>query len=272
MIDEIICIGTSFTWGDGLDTKKNKEFIEWYIENTNEVISRETHSFTVVLEYLSGIKTRNLGKCGSSIEYVCRNVDELLEAEDLSNKLLILEYANWGRSELWSNKYQEYIIANWGPEDGKDVTNGYATYLTLDYGKMYDESNETYWELNDEIEIYNKFCDCFIDENKILIKNDREFLNLLYKLNYKNVKFVVIPLNTFYWNSLENDKILKENSYPFKFGDDVGSYALGGWVSHHKVRIHDDIGGDCIESHPSPSGHNQIAKEIYQYLLTKNLL
>jgi hypothetical protein len=270
MIDEIICIGTSYTWGDGIDTKRNKEFIKWYKENTNEDISREKHSFPSILSNLTNIKTRNLGKCGSSIEYVCRNVEELLEKEDLSNKLLILEYANWGRSELWSNKYQEYIIANWGPEDGHDVKNGYATYLTLDYGKMYDNSGEVYWELQDEIDIYNKFCDSFMDENEILIKTDRQFLNLLYKLNQKNIKFCVIPLNVFYWNGLINDDIIKNNSCMFKFSND--DYALGGFMSHHKLRIHDDIGGDCIESHPSPSGHKKIAEEIYEYLQKNNRL
>jgi len=272
MINEIICIGTSYTWGDGIDTKRNKEFVKWYKENTNETVSRETHAFPGVLKKLSGIKTRNFGKCGSSIEYVCRNVEELLETEDLSNKLLILEYANWGRTELWSNKYQEYIIANWGPEDGNDVTNGYATYLTLDYGKMYDGTSEVNWDLHPEMKVFNKFCDCFIDENEILIKYDRQFLNLLYKLTFKNISFLVIPLNVFFWEEMETDEILNNNLYPFKFGNGVGSYALGGWVAYHKLRVHDDIGGDCQESHPSPSGHRQMAEEIYEHLLTKKFL
>lgn len=272
MINEMICIGTSYTWGDGIDVDRNKNFVQWYKENTNEDVSRETHSFPAILEKLSGIKTRNLGKCGSSIEYVCRVVEELIESESLDDKILVLEYANWGRSELWSNKYKQYTIANWGPEDGEDVTNGYATFITLDYALHYEDAPHIYWDFRNEIEVYNKFCDSFVDENEILIKNDRQFLNLLYKLNHKNIKFVVIPLNTFYWNSLETDEILNNNLYPFKFGDDMGSYALGGWVAQKQYRIHDDIGGDCIESHPSPSGHKQIGKEIYEYLLTKNLL
>jgi hypothetical protein len=264
VIDEIICIGTSYTWGDGIDVKRNKDIIKWYKENTNQIISRETHAFPALLQTLTNIKTRNLGKCGTSIEYVCRNVEELLESEDLSNKLLILEYANWGRSELWSNKYQQFIVANWGPEDGKDVINGYATYLTLDYGKMYDDSTENTWELREEIELYNKFCDSFMDENRELIFKDRLFLNLLYKLNQKNIKFLVIPLNHFYWKELDKDLVLKKNLCKFVFGKN--DYALGGFMSHHKLRIHDDIGGDCIESHPSPSGHKKIAEQIYEYL------
>lgn len=272
MINEIICIGTSFTWGDGLDVKRNKDIVSWYRENTKENISRETHSWPTLLSNFSNIKTRNLGKCGSSIEYVCRNVEELLETEDLSNKLLILEYANWGRAELWSNKYEDFAIANWGPEDGEDVTNGYATFITLDYAAHYDDAPHIHWDFREEIEVYNKFCDSFMSENGVLIKNDRQFLNLLYKLTHKNIKFVVIPLNTFYWSELDTDSILKESTYPFTFGNSKGSYALGGWVAHNRFRIHDDIGGDCIESHPSPSGHKQIAKELYDFIVNKNLL
>ena len=270
MINEIICIGTSFTWGDGIDTKRNKEFVKWYKENTNQNISRETHAFPALLQTLTNIKTRNLGKCGSSVEYVCRNVEELLETEDLSNKLLILEYANWGRSELWSNKYQEYIIANWGPEDGHNLKNGYASYLTIDYAKMYDNTTQVYWNLHKEMDVYNEYCNSFMDEDKELIFKDRLFLNLLYKLNAKNISFVIIPLNRFYWNGLEFDLLLENNLCKFEFGK--SDYALGGWVSHHQVRIHDDIGGDCEESHPSPSGHKKMAEEIYKYLLTKNVL
>lgn len=270
MIDEIICIGTSYTWGDGLDVKRNKEIVSWYKENTNEIISRETHTWPTLLSNLLNIKTRNLGKCGSSLEYISRNTEELLESEDLSNKLLILEYANWGRSELWSNKYKNYIIANWGPEDGKDVTNGYATYLTLDYGKQYDGTLEANWDLRNEIEVYNSFCNNFIDEKELLIKNDRNFLNLLYKLYHKKINFLVIPLEPFFHEELEKDLLINENSEKFYFNSE--NYGMAGFISDKKLRIHDDIGGDCIEGHPSPKGHLEMANQIIKTIKNKNLI
>jgi hypothetical protein len=269
MIDEIICIGTSFTWGDGLDTKRNKEFVKWYKENTNQIISRETHAFPALLQTLTNIKTRNLGKCGSSIEYVCRNVEELLERENLSNKLLILEYANWGRAELWSNKYQKYIIANWGPSDGHDVTKGYSTYLTIDYAEEYDNTPGALWDFRDDIKVYNKFCDSFMDEKEFLIKNDRMFLNLLYKLQTKGIKFLIVPLEQFFTDILEKDEIVLNNSELFYFNNE--NYGMAGYISNLGLRIHDEI-LDSNESHPSPKGHQIFSEKIYQNLLNKNIL
>lgn len=269
MINEIICIGTSFTWGDGLDTKRNKEFVKWYKENTNEDVSRETHAFPALLSNLTNIKTRNLGKCGSSIEYVCRNVEELLEKEDISDKLLILEYANWGRSELWSNKYQKYIIANWGPSDGNDVTNGYSTYLTIDYAQQYADTPDALWDLKNEIEVYDTFCDSFVDETEILIKNDRLFLNLLYKLHVKGIQFLIIPLEPFFTDTLEKNEIVNDNSELFYFNED--NYGMAGYVSKLSLRIHDEI-LDSTESHPSPKGHQVFAKKIYKTLVNKKIL
>ena len=269
MINEIICVGTSYTWGDGIDTKRNKKFVEWYKENTNEIVSRETHAWPSLLSNLSELKVRNLGKCGSSVEYVCRNVEELLETEDLSNKLLILEYANWGRSELWSTKYQKYIVANWGPSDGENFDSGFATYLTIDYAEQYDDTPYALWDLKDEIEVYNTFCDNFVDEMELLIKNDRNFLNLLYKLNHKGINFLVIPLEQFFWNELSKDEILLNNSELFYFNSE--NYGMAGFISNKGLRVVDDI-VDSNESHPSPQGHIEIVNQLFQTCKDKNLL
>ena len=71
MIDEIICIGTSFTEGAGLNPKKGVHITEtdpaviWYKKNKGIKINSITeYAWPSYLEKLSGIKTRNLGKCG----------------------------------------------------------------------------------------------------------------------------------------------------------------------------------------------------------------
>ena len=99
MIREVICIGTSFTEGDGLNPYKDDSTVKWYKEHKGiEIESITQFSWPSQLQIISNIKTRNLGKCGSSIEYLMRNVEEIIEKEDVSDKFFILEYSIHGQS------------------------------------------------------------------------------------------------------------------------------------------------------------------------------
>jgi lysophospholipase L1-like esterase len=256
MIDEIICIGTSFTEGGGLNPKlihsggKDPAVI-WYETHMNIIIkSMSEYAWPSQLETLSNIKTRNLGKCGSSIDYLIRNTEEIIENEDCSNKLFILEYSNWGRSELWSSNDNQWIIANWGPRDGIDAKkNGYAVMLTTDY----NFGNQL--QPNPYFKIYEDYLDTYFNEKEYLIKRDRNFLNLLYKLNAKGIKFQILLLEPLFWAGLSTDTLFHNNL--------VTDENLYGLMINSKLNIQSLTNDEILDGHPSIEGHQYIARLIY---------
>ena len=201
------------------------------------------------LETLSNIKTRNLGKCGSSLEYLMRTVEDILEKENCSNKMFILEYSSWGRSELWFNEFNSWIVANWGPRDGVDPKNeGYAVMMTTDY------KYGTQLEL-DKFKIYENYLDNFFNEKEYLIQLDRNFLNLLYKLKSKNIDFKIITLEDVFWKPLENDKLYKDSTILYNLYD---------FLNNTKLSIENITNNEIKDGHPSIEGHIKIAKKIYE--------
>jgi len=258
MFDEIICIGTSFTEGHGLHPRANKDIVDWYKKNKNISIDINKHSYPSVLSELTNTTVTNYGWCGSSLDYVVRKADELFYEEDLSNKLLILEYSNYGRNELYSTKYEQYIVANWGATDGHDIKkSGYATMLTIDYFKEYVNTAEIDWDFSEEIKLYNKFLNSFQDEKLELIRKDRMFINFLHKLDYYNVKFLVLPLQKFFTDDIKNNELVT------KYTVDVTEDGMYGFVSEKKLRIMDDTNGEIGDGHPAPDGYRLIAKQIH---------
>lgn len=268
MIQEIICIGTSFTEGHGLNPthlqgtgKYTKDSaVVWYKKNKGiEIKSMIDVAWPAHLQNISGIKTRNLGKCGSSIEYLIRNVEEIVEKEDVSNKFFILEYSSWGRSELWSSKYNQWIIANWGPRDGQDPKKeGYASMMSTDYN--FGTQLET-----DDIIIYEKYLDNFFNEKEYLIQRDRNFLNLLYKLKSKNITYQVILLESPYWLELSNNELFNYKN--------VLDKSMWGYIENDvNLSITKITNGEIVDGHPSIEGHDHIANLIYTKLKSINKL
>lgn len=256
MIKEIICVGTSFTEGHGLNPNKPKEnkAVEWYHKNKDITINyMKEFTWPSILQEESNIKTRNLGKCGSSIEYLMRNVEEIIETEDCSDKFFILEYSSWGRSELWCKDKREWLIANWGHTNGKDPSEGYSTSLTTDFNGGTQQTSA-------HIDIYNIFLNNFFNEHEFLIQRDRHFLNLLYKLNALKIKYQVLMLENTYWEGLKNPLF----NYKNIFKED-----LWGYIKNNKLDLESETNGVVVDSHPSITGHNHMGKLIYKKLKTK---
>ena len=256
MIDEIICVGTSFTEGHGLNPRRKYEnpAVDWYEDNKDILIGdMKEYSWPSILEEESNIKTRNLGKCGSSIEYLMRNVEDILETEDCSNKFFLLEYSSWGRSELWCNESNTWLVANWGHTNGKNPKEGYSTSLTTDYN-IGEQMSPAY------IGIYNIFLDNFFNEHEFLIQRDRHFLNLLYKLSNLKIKYQVLMLENTYWEGLKNPLF----NYKNIFEED-----LWGYVKNNGLDFKTETNGVVDDSHPSIEGHNHIGKFIYKKIKTK---
>ena len=260
---EIICIGTSYTEGGGLYNPLVKE----YYKKQNIIYDKQSEvSWPSHLNKISNTKVRNLGKCGSGIDYLIRNVEEIIENEDVSDKLFILEYSGWGRTELWDSTRNQYIVTNWGPRDGKDPKNeGYAVMMTTDYtyGTQLDHSEFKLWE---------KFLDTHFNEIDFLINRDKQFVNLLYKLLYKKINFMVIYLENPFWVGIYNEPVITDNSLFMTENNSKAIFGLAMGISklvdNKKERII-DILKDTNDYHPNIKGHESIAFEIYNKIKNK---
>ena len=73
MIQEIICIGSSFTDGGGLNPNRDSKQSKWYSKKYNTTVTDKTHYFQAIIENITGIPTRNLGKCCTGLELIIRN-------------------------------------------------------------------------------------------------------------------------------------------------------------------------------------------------------
>ena len=254
MINEIICIGTSFTEASGLNPKKKIEnpAVSWYEKNKKiKINSLSEYSWPSILQKLSKVKVRNLGKCGSSIEYLIRNVEEIIESEDCSDKLFILEYSSWGRSELWSTKYKKWVYANWGHENGIDNKDGYSSMIVTDYnfGFQFERT---------ELEIYNKFLNQYFNEHKYLIQRDRNFLNLLYKLKAKNINYQIFLLENIYLQELESNSLFNYKN--------LVDRDMWGYVQKKGWDLTTETKGKVEDGHPSITGHKKIGELFYKKL------
>jgi len=246
-IKEIICVGTSFTEGDGLNPKNiNHKAPNWYLKNKGiKIKSISEYCWPTLLQTSLNVPVKNLGKSGSSIEYLMTNVEEILETKDCKDTLFILEYSGWGRSELWSTKFNTWLVANWGPRDGNTPTNeGYAVMMTTDYnfGTQLEQSDFT---------IYESFLDNYFNEKAYLLQRDRHFLNLLYKLKMEGISYQTVVLETPFSIELQNSplfnykELLDEN--------------LWGFVKHNNLSITYETNEEVMDPHPSITGHKHLA-------------
>jgi len=249
-IKEIICIGTSFTEGDGLNPKNDTHFApKWYLDNKNIKVNMTEYCWPTLLGNLSNTKTINLGKSGSSIEYLIRNIEEILETKDCKDVLFILEYSSWGRSELWCTDYNQWIVANWGPTGGVDAkTYGYSVMLSTDYNFGQQLSPEYQ-------SVYQLFLKTFFNEKEYLIQRDRNFLNLLYKLETENISYQVIMLENPFVVNLKEHRLF---NYKEVLPDN-----LWGFVDKHQLTITHETNGVVKNGHPSVSGHKYLANLFY---------
>jgi len=260
---EIICIGTSYTEGGGLYNPLVKE----YYKKQNIIYDKQSEvSWPSHLNKISNTQVRNLGKCGSGIDYLIRNVEEIIENEDISDKLFILEYSGWGRTELWDSIKNQYIVTNWGPRDGKDPKNeGYSVMMTTDY------TYGTQLEPN-EFKLWETFLDKHFNEIDFLINRDKQFVNLLYKLLYKKINFMVIYLENPFWVGIYDEPVIIDNSL---FMTKNNSKAIFGLAMGLSKLVDDkqeriiDILKETNDYHPNIKGHESIAFEIYNKIKNK---
>ena len=264
MIQEIICIGSSFTEGGGLNPNRDSKQSKWYSKKYNTTVTDKTHSFPAIIENITGIPTRNLGKCGTGLEWIIRNTEEILE-EGKHGQLFVFDCSNWGRAELWSNDVEKYVVANWGHKNGENPKDGFATHITVDYNNEYDNTPYPNPDFKNIQRKYDIFLNHFMDEDKLLINLERQFLNLLYKLDAKGIPFRILESEPFYWEQLLKEKLITDNRIQLRADRDGFENCLvttWDFLSTHQLSIRCDSDGLFDDGHAGVEGHKVIADLI----------
>tara|TARA_B100001057_G_scaffold446526_1_gene485167 strand:+ start:21504 stop:22331 length:828 start_codon:yes stop_codon:yes gene_type:complete len=272
--NEIICIGSSHTQGGGLNPNRDKDIIDWYLKNKGIKVSDITHSYPAILENKIGIKTTNLGKCGTGIEYMIRMCEEQLEKEDCSNKLFVFERSIWGRAELFDPKDGNYIVANWGHRNGEDPSDGFESYLTQNYNREFTNShlifdNEWDYTQNKCQYKYDAFLTRFLDEDTLLKNLDRQLLNLFYKLDSLKIPFVLFNAERWYLHKIEENPIIKKNEITLKWNDNgkIQTVHLWDYLDKKKISIQHETNSIHKDGHPGVLGHQHIADLIIEKII-----
>ena len=272
MINEVICIGSSHTQGGGLHPKRNADIVEYLSNKYGYPISDETHSWPAVIKTKTGINTRNLGKCGTGIEYIIRNVEDIIESEDCSDKLFVFDVSNWGRSELYYPKREQYIVANWGHRNGENPDNGFESYITPDYNKEYPDTIEVDWDFSQHCKAFNKYLNLFHDEHKWLIKQERDLLNLCYKLNAMGIGFRIFLAEPMYWKGMDEHKIITDNIIQLHRRRDGEASHMWDYLDDHRISIRWDTDDKFDDGHASIKGHEVVADLVIENLTNTNIL
>jgi hypothetical protein len=116
-----------------------------------------------------------------------------------------------------------------------------------------------------DFKIYESFLDNYFNEHAYLIKRDRDFLNLLYKLNYKNIKYQIILLENPYLIELVNHELF---NYKNILDKDMWGYI----ENDVKLSITKITNDEIEDGHPSIEGHQHISELIYTKLKEQNRL
>jgi len=200
-------------------------------------------------------------KFGGSLNRITRMVWEYmrLNFQYFENTTYLLELPNGIRDEIYSNKYKRFF----------NISSGSLLY----------DSDRT--EISEEFKILKpKIIDAvyeFVDEEKFMIKEYINFMNLLFFLKTKNIPFFILQPNSLNGNSYLFNDIFDEHNV-IKIADDsfkVESYDfIQNMCENEKISIGDELDGIIVDTHPGISGHKKISEIVIKHMekyLEKNI-
>lgn len=193
LIDLIVANGCSFTAGGGLENPYEPDYFKDYLGNPIEYIEAKymshgkPHAFDcyqkggypywkhhnhvaypTVLEKLTGIKTINLAENGASLKRVIRTTYRFIQnyKNDLKKVLFIIEVPPGLRTEIFSKKYNKFLLVNCFFDNEGNISKEYRPF----------DNRERY--TSNTIKYYFNY-----DEDESSIKRHDEFMNQ-YILKY----------------------------------------------------------------------------------------
>ncbi len=264
--------GCSFTEGGGFEDGKNQLKSE-YKRKYNFLYKNEKDvAYPSLLQSKLNLKIINDAKSGSGIERTIRKIWGYIrknKLEDVKKTLFILEIAEAiSRLEVYSNKYNKYLVANVAYDYKTGEINDTQTTLNWIYGPQMDEEYR-----NKTREVIKEYSTLFVNPYAYDMKIQNDILGLFtfFKMHdihfyYSgNVSFVDNFTKKIYKDIEETNRLnLIINGKPY-----FNFYEL---AHSNLIRISDEVGENIsTDGHPGVQAHQMWANGIYNFLQNKYL-
>lgn len=309
MIKTIYFFGTSHTAGGGFEFNsklKTFNFIEAELKENeeprgqtlhriyaelfpNELRTQDNYSFPGQLQHLCNdrqldIKVVNISKQGYGNERIYRKFYDLIQSEefDRETSLVVFEFSDLERKEIFYNPLQNHVIINYGAVDRYFHTNA-VKQKTKNFEKTCKLASyaHTYWYetdedlkiLKDDYKFFNDFVDKTFDTKTILNQLNINNINFLNFLKNQNFNFLISETHNLLWKDLsEYYDFIDDHKISYQCKD--GSI-LNGFVEYlHKNEhlITYETSYRIADMHPSLKGNKLIAKNIFNECVDRNYI
>ena len=90
-----------------------------------------------------------------------------------------------------------------------------------------------------------------------LIRLDRLFLNLCYRLSYLKIPYIILKSEQYYLHGMEDIDIIKDNTLSLEDGSHLWDY-----LSKKEISIFHESNGEYDDGHAGVEGHKHLAELI----------
>ena len=264
--------GCSFTEGGGFEDGKNQLKLEYKNKYGFLYKNEKDVAYPSLLQHKLKLKVINDAKSGSGIERTIRKIWEYIrknKREDVKKTLFILELAEAiSRLEVFSNKYNRYLVANvvYDYKTGK-ITDTQTT-LNWIYGPQMDEDYR-----DNTREVIREYSTLFVNPYEYDKKIQNEILGLFSFFKMHDIHFYYSGNVSFIDNFTKNiySDIEQTNRLNLILNgkDEFNFY---GFAHSNLIRISDEVGLDVsTDGHPGVQAHQMWAEGIYNFLQNKYL-
>ena len=264
--------GCSFTEGGGFEDGKNQLKLEYKNKYRFLYKNEKDVAYPSLLQHKFKLKVINDAKSGSGIERTIRKIWEYIrknKIEDVKKTLFILELAEAvSRLEVFSNKYNRYLVANvvYDYKTGK-ITDTQTT-LNWIYGPQMDEDYR-----DNTREVIREYSTLFVNPYEYDKKIQNEILGLFSFFKMHDIHFYYSGNVSFIDNFTKNiySDIEQTNRLNLILNgkDEFNFY---GFAHSNLIRISDEVGLDVsTDGHPGVQAHQMWAEGIYNFLQNKYL-
>ena len=269
-IKNIYCFGTSFTNGGGFEFEENMiEPLHLAYSNIDELQTQFNFSYPgQLLKLLNNsnldIKVHNFSKSGYGNHRINRIIWDLVNEPDfdISTSLFILEFAHFGRHELYYTLLNDYIICNSHIEN--DVLKFHDASHTYHSKKHRPQNDSVFLNKNKFENFINESIE-FLNEIKESVYATHSLLGFLINNNY-NIILTQPPM----WNGPPDD--YHKDYFRYQLFEEPG-YGIMEYLRDNPTHvIKNETGGNYNDSHGGIVFSKTIASLIYNRLIDMNLI
>lgn len=272
--NQIYFNGCSFTEGGGFESNKENIKIAYKEQYGFKYESHVDVCYPTLVGKQMGIKIINDAKSGSGTDRTIRKVYDYIfknKLDEVKKTLFILELPEAiNRLDIFSNKYNKYLIANTNYDSNRKVESVHPTFNWITEGYIKDELYKD--TIASIIKQYSNSC---INPTQWELETAKKYLGLCSFFELHNIEYYISGNITYCINQIDFNKFISNfrNNRILKLN-------INGHIENNivtlsektKTRILDEIGVDVThDGHPGFHAHQLWANGIVEFLNNKYL-